>query len=156
MPGSLTSWNELENLANWASVLSFLLTLGVLFFSSQIWRAFRRKTAPITIVLCARQSKDCLDLPYRPRRDTLTRGELLGILGMYHGEKRFHTSQVDLYPVFSSGYFEAVVSGKRTPEKPSADRLEIQCDREFFIACENNIARGGPESEPEAEPSTVK
>jgi hypothetical protein len=72
-----------------------------------------------------------LPLPYSIRRGQLSRGELLGILGMYNGEKRFEPWT--FLSLFESSAFNDVLEGK-------SDELSIPCPPEFFQTVQEKLA----------------
>lgn len=74
--------------------------------------AARRREALITIRLISEFNgkQQSLDLPYTPRRDQLSRQEVLGIMGMYYGPDRFPPEIVR--PMLESGALAKVIDGK--------------------------------------------
>jgi hypothetical protein len=98
--------------------------------------ARRRRESPVTIRLRTSRAAaggsppawDEIALPYRPRRDQLSRAELLGILGVYGGKDRFDSRL--LLPLLESGRFDAVLAGDDSSE--SDDTLVIDCPPDVF------------------------
>ncbi len=64
---------------------------------------------PIQITLVGEGGKE-LKLPYRPRRDQLTRAEVAGVLGMYAGRRRYDLP--GLAVAYESGHFGDVLAGR--------------------------------------------
>ena len=75
-------------------------------------RAAERRRASITIQLATNVDGETrtLELLYKPRRDQLSRQEVLGILGMYYGHERFPPKVVR--SMLESGTLERVIEGK--------------------------------------------
>jgi len=69
--------------------------------------AEENRRAPITIRLV--NGNRTFELPYRPRRDQLSRQELVGLLGLYYGEPRF--DPVVVQGVLESGSLSRVLAG---------------------------------------------
>ena len=86
-----------------------------------------KRRAAITIrLMCDGQT---LELPYKPRRDRLSRQELTGLLSFYYGEKRFEPAIVRR--VLEDGSLSRVLAGDN--EHSSEDEiLEIRVDSDFF------------------------
>lgn len=68
----------------------------------------KRRAAPIQITLVAGDGRE-LRLPYRPRRDQLSRSEVAGVLGMYAGRRRYDLPGLSV--AYESGHFGEVASG---------------------------------------------
>ena len=71
----------------------------------------RRRSEPIRLILVRKTDKREHVLEYQPRRDQASRGELLGILGMYSGSGRFESSH--LVPLLESGEFSRMIDGSQ-------------------------------------------
>ena len=84
-------------------------------------RAAERRRASITIQLATNVDGETrtLELPYKRRRDQLSRQEVLGILGMYYGHERFPPKVVR--SMSESGAMERVIEGKL--DDSSSDEL---------------------------------
>ena len=101
-----------------------------------------RQKAPITIRLLCTPSNSAetssadstrprtLELPYKPRRDQLSRSELMGILGTYYGQERFPPKQL-VETVLSNGSLNRVLAGENDLDD-SDEILEIPCPPEVF------------------------
>lgn len=63
-----------------------------------------------------------VELPYRPRRDQLSRAELLGILGMYGGKERFETASI-VNKLLNDGQLDQVLD---CSIEQCSDQLTIQ------------------------------
>lgn len=101
-----------------------------------------RQKAPITIRLLCTTSNSAetsaadstrprtLDLPYKPRRDQLSRSELMGILGTYYGQERFDPKR-PVETVLSNGSLNRVLAGENDLDD-SDEILNIPCPPEVF------------------------
>lgn len=96
-------------------------------------RAAARRREPITIRLVVDDDRT-LDLPYRPRRDQLSRVEVLGLLGMYYGPDRFPAQFFE--PVLRDGSLSRVIEGKLDSDLDEI--LRIPVTSEIF----DRIAKG--------------
>ena len=68
-------------------------------------------------------------MPYKPRRDQLSRGELVGILGLYYGKERFDPDM--LRPILENGRLNQVLEG--TLDGSASDELlEIEVPPKSF------------------------
>lgn len=71
-----------------------------------------------------------LTLPYAPRRDQMSRAELLGILGMYYpGPQRF---ELDPTATFESGAFNEMLEGKSAS-------LTVRCTQSEFEQFQSSV-----------------
>ena len=110
--------------------------------STELFQANRiaaeRRKAAITIRLVCDMDRErkSLDLPYQPRRDQLNRQEILGIMGMYHGQDRFPPDMVR--PMLESGLLEKVIEGK-LEDSSSYELLEIKVPCEVFARIEIGV-----------------
>lgn len=90
-------------------------------------QAEERRRTEITIQLI--EGKRTFDLPYRPRRDQLSRQELAGLLGFYYGENRF--DPVVVRRVLESGALSRVLGGVTT-DGQRENVLKVEVDANFF------------------------
>ncbi len=107
------------------SVLAWLRS-ATIFRANRIAESKRR--APITIrLVCDDQT---IDLPYKPRRDRLSRQELAGLLSFYYGGKpRYDT--VIVRRVLEDGSLSRVLAGDN--EQSSEDELlTLHVDSDFL------------------------
>lgn len=96
----------------------------------------KRKT-PIQIRLVDGQRT--FDLPYRPRRDQLSRQELTGLLSFYYGEQRFEPAIARR--VLDSGALSQVLAGNAGD--PDVDNvLRVEVDQPFFDQVVKNVLTG--------------
>lgn len=104
-----------------------------------------RRKAAITIRLATvvDGNTKTLDLPYKPRRDQLSRAEVVGILGLYYGERRF--SPAVLRPILENESLSRVIEG-RLDDSTSDEVLEIPVDAEFFSRVENELKTSSQET----------
>lgn len=102
-----------------------------------------KRRAPITIRLVRSAEENCLarnencktfDLPYKPRRDQLSRQELTGLLSFYYGEPRFDPTIVRR--VLENGSLAKVLAGDDL-DSGSDELLELVVDWNFFDKVEN-------------------
>ncbi|MCA9258968.1 MAG: hypothetical protein KDA61_07200 [Planctomycetales bacterium] len=105
-------WEKLSDLHTVMGVLSSTLSAGTLVFSILLWKrnrdAERRRGAPIRLLVTADDCKT-LQLPFKPPRSQLSRGELLGILGMFAGPHPFDPAPVNA--AFARGDWERAKAG---------------------------------------------
>ncbi len=101
--------------------------------------AARRREALITIRLISEfgGKRRSLDLPYTPRRDQLSRQEVLGILEMYYGPDRFAPEIVR--PMLESGALANVIDGK-CDDSDSDELLVINVFSEIFSRIEQGVS----------------
>ena len=88
-----------------------------------LWLARKREKLEnerITIVISCPEVDVVLD--YKPQRKTLSRAELLGILGMHSSGGRFTLSK--LPKVFTSGQFDRIMSGEESVLRIEASEAE--------------------------------
>lgn len=81
----------------------------------------RLKETPIQISLVCNGSK--LALPYKPLRQSLTRAEVAGVIGMYALGRRYNVPA--LGKVFSAGTFDEVLKGKSNQLEIPASQAEL-------------------------------
>ncbi len=101
----------------------------------------RRLKERITLILVEVDKDFCktgenVVLPYKPRRDQLSRAELIGILGTYNGEKRFDSKM--LAPILIDGSLSRVLAG----EDQSSDwdeTLRIPCPSDVFKGFQSSL-----------------
>lgn len=125
-------WQIIEFLSyiEWMLSLILISLQIVIWFSvSRIWRKNReleaKAKAPITLILRGPTSvpvseRHDYEIPYRPRRDQLSRGELLGILGTYSGRERYDSK--GLRPILEDGSLDRVLAGD---DLGSADEILV-------------------------------
>jgi hypothetical protein len=70
----------------------------------------RRRAERIRLILVRESDHETHQLGYQPRRDQASRGEIMGILGMYYGQPRFEPSR--LVPILENGDFEQMIAGE--------------------------------------------
>lgn len=70
------------------------------------------------------ESGQTLFLPYSPRREKLTRGELGGIFGMFAGGRRYNIPGIS--KIFYSGAFDEILEGK-------SNILTVTCPENEFL-----------------------
>ncbi len=129
----------------WSDRITIVLSLVAAVFSVWAWvrttelirsnrLAAERRRAEITIRFRAlnRQSgqMQTLDLPYRPRRDQLSRAELTGIISFYYGQPRFDPAI--LRGLMESGHLSHVLAGDLVGTED--ELLAIDCSSEMFAA----------------------
>ena len=139
----------MEALWLWSDRFTIVLALIAAVYSVLTWtRSTRllksnrmaqlRRQAPITIRLTsidpnAEPRTDALatyDLPYRPRRDQMSRVELTGILSFYYrGSRRFDSKF--LTSIMEDGSLERVLAG-RDLDSNDDELLTIRCDWDVF------------------------
>jgi hypothetical protein len=78
-----------------------------------------------------------LELPFKPRRDQLSRGELVGILGLYFGKDRFDADM--LRPILENGLLNRVLEGA-LEESTSDESLEIEVPLNSFQQFKQKIS----------------
>ena len=93
---------------------------------SDVLRQQQLKEAPVSLILRGEDGRE-LSLPYRPRRDQLSRAELAGILGFYAGRPRFDLPHLRI--LFESGEFDRMLEGH-------TDQIHIPCPNSEFDAFE--------------------
>ena len=96
--------------------------------------AAKRRKAEITLrFICldddGKTKCDPVVLPYKPRRDQLSRAELAGIISFYYGEPRFDPSI--LRRVMEDGSLNRVLAGE-LDDSDADETLEIPCSEEFL------------------------
>lgn len=144
-----TLWLYLDRFTILIATVSALFAWWAWVRSTQLLKANRiaaeRRMAAITIRLVTLVDGQCmmLELPYKPRRDQLSRAEIVGILGLYYGEQRF--SPAVLRPILDNGSLNRVIEGK-LDDSTSDEILEIPVDVEFFSRVEQELNAGGKES----------
>ena len=106
-------------------------------------RASRRREAPIRILLrrqrlAAEPGLDVeqVELPYRPRRDQLSRAELLGVLGLYYGRERFDPTL--LLPILHDGTLNRVLAGTDDASQDD-ETLTIECPADVYEKIRSGI-----------------
>ena len=109
------------------SVRTFLQTTHLIQANR---RSAERRAAPIQIILCCPEAdgKPEIELPYRPRRDQLSRAELQGLMGTYYGPERFDARL--LLPILNDGTLDRVLAG--TDESGADEVLRINCPQDTF------------------------
>lgn len=138
-----TIWLFLGRFTSLTAAVSALFAWRAWMRSTELLKANRlaaqRRRAPITIRLVATVGgeRKNLDLPYRPRRDQLGRGELLGILGLYYGKERFDPDI--LRPVLEFGVLSRVLDGT-CDDSPADELLEIEVNSNSFHHLEQRVA----------------
>jgi len=116
------------------SLMAFVISLR-LRKSQKLAEAKRR--APITIRLIHQDQH--LALPYRPRRDQLSRQEIMGLLSLYYGKQRFEPSIIQR--VLESGELDRVLAGEDL-QGDSDENLEIKVHKEFFDTVLHRLSDG--------------
>ncbi len=124
-------WKTIEFLSyvEWMlSLIVITLQLLVMLRLSKIWRKNREREAKARSLITLRlrgpmnapqsEQRD-FEIPYRPRRDQLSRSELLGILGMYYGRERFDSKS--LRRILEDGDLDRVLAG----DDPSSDDEQL-------------------------------
>lgn len=143
-----TLWLFLDRFTILIAAFSALFAWWAWVRSTQLLKVNRisaeRRKAAITIRLMTivNGNTKTLDLPYKPRRDQLSRAEVVGILGLYYGERRF--SPTVLRPILENESLSRVIEG-RLDDSPSDEVLEIPVDAEFFAHVESELERNGQE-----------
>lgn len=125
------------------SFISMVLSVKIWWSTTQLFEFNRRqlakKRAKITIrIRCIEPAGDkTLDLPYQPRRDQLSRSELQGILGLYHGKDRFDAKC--LRSILENGELSRVIEG--ADEFSSDDEiLTLRVSSETFQSFQQGIS----------------
>ncbi|MFH1842620.1 MAG: hypothetical protein ABIF77_05390 [bacterium] len=100
--------------ANWVTFLSFIISvLGFGFTAYTLLRlrdeASRQRLDRDEIDIKVAYGTELVDLAYRPLRSQLSRGELLGIIGMYGGGGRFEPK--DMLELVCRGDLNRVADG---------------------------------------------
>lgn len=133
----------------WIGIGNFVNLVGLVTFGISIWTWFRvrflikaneRSTAPICILVINAETKEELTLPYKPRRDQLTRAELQGIFGFYFGVPRYDTAFIRR--ILHDGSFDKVIDG----DDPSSvdETLRIEMPAKQFEKLKAEIASPTP------------
>ncbi|MCM2373998.1 hypothetical protein [Aporhodopirellula aestuarii] len=135
------------------SLVVILTQLVILFKQHFIERRETRLLTPIRIILQGPDSESPgqfvrLLLPYQPPRHQLSRGELQGILGLYHGKGRFDPKA--MLSILENDSLEQVMS------TTGPDELVVPWDQDpridFSAAIPNQpIAADDAKQTPEAE-----
>ena len=140
MSDSFSAFNSIIGL------VGSVVTIVIAVFSSAGWvlRQLRKReqsaqslrAARIRIVLARRSDPQARQvLPYAPRRDQATRGEVFGILGMYFGGERFSFGPGVLAPTLESGAFDRMVSGE-------TDEVEVTLPDDEFDKFVQKLSSG--------------
>lgn len=146
------TWLYLDRVTILIAAASAVLSGLAWMRSTELLKANRlsaqRRKALITIRLTAKVDGrlQSLDLPYKPRRDQLSRGELVGILGLYYGKERFDPEI--LRPVLESGDLNRVLEGQ-LDESSSDELIELEVDPSSFLRLQQRLA-SPPSSSPHA------
>lgn len=142
-------WLNLDRATILTAAVSAVLSGLAWLRSTELLKANRisaeRRKAAITIRLLTvvDGNTKTLDLPCKPRRDQLSRAEVVGILGLYYGERRF--SPAVLRPILENGSLSRVIEGK-LDDSTSDEVLEIPVDAEFFTCVENELKTSSQET----------
>jgi hypothetical protein len=128
-----TIWLYLDRFTILIATCSALFAWRAWLRSTELLKANRiaaeRKKAPITIRLVCHEfagEVKSLELPYKPRRDQLSRQEILGIISLYYGEQRF--SPAFMRACLENGDLSRVLEGSN--DDSSHDELliiEVDC-----------------------------
>jgi len=134
-PGVMTElhWLWIDRIKLIAATIAAVFSVASWLKSRRLVASSRRdeekRMAPITIRLINEKRK--FDLPYRPRRDQLSRQELTGLLSFYFGESRF--DPVIVRGVLESGSLNGVLAGNGSNvDKESINLLAVEVDAKFF------------------------
>lgn len=137
-----TLWVWLDRLTIVVSIVSAYFACKAWYRSSVIFednrRLVERRRAPILIRLATGEGKQrrTAELPYRPRRDQLSRQELTGLLSFYYGPERFDPTIVRR--LLENGSLSRVLAGDL--DASDADEvLEIEVDQKVFDTMERSI-----------------
>lgn len=132
-----------EILGVWSSIVGLVAAVFACwgwFKTTELLRSNRevrmRREALITIILETEGNSD-LEIPYKPRRDQLSRAELLGILGLYCGETHFDRSL--LFNILQDGTFDRILAGKE-PASSEDEILRIKCPLSTYEQFQKVIA----------------
>lgn len=142
-------WLNLDRATILIAAVSAVLSGFAWLRSTELLKANRisteRRRAAITIRLMSvvDGNTKTLDLPYKPRRDQLSRAEVVGILGLYYGERRF--SPAVLRPILENESLSRVIEGK-LDDSTSDEVLELPVDAEFFSRVENELKTSSQET----------
>ena len=144
----------IEILWLWAGRLTTLFALLGAVFAVWAWlkatellatnrRAAKRRRAKITLrFVCLKDDgkSQCapVDLPYKPRRDQLSRAELAGIISFYYGEPRFDPSI--LRRVMEDGSLNRVLAGEMD-DSDADETLVIPCEEVFLDQIRQQIQK---------------
>lgn len=138
-----TFWLYLDRFTIVIAIFSAVFAWWAWFRSTELLRANRRaaekRRAPITIRLVTSidGQRESLELPFKPRRDQLSRGELVGILGLYFGKDRFDADM--LRPILENGLLNRVLEGA-LEESTSDESLEIEVPLSSFQQFKQKIS----------------
>lgn len=136
----------------WSDRVTIVLSLVAAVFSFKAWArtsdliranrlAAERRRAEITIRFRVKNAEtgraETLDLPYRPRRDQLSRAELTGIISFYYGQARFDPAI--LRQLMEDGQLSHVLAGDLYG--PEDELMTIDCSEEMFAAIQTAIAQ---------------
>lgn len=128
-------WQWLDRLTIVVGAISAGFAALAWYRSSELFkqnrRAAQRRRAPITIQLICEDGGQrlAMELPYRPRRDQLSRQELTGLLSFYYGEPRFDPGIVRR--LLENGNLNRVLAGD-LDASDTDELLEVIVDRAFF------------------------
>lgn len=110
--------------ANWVTALSFLISVPGFGFT--LWTLIRMRSdaerarrGREEISISVRFGDAAERLWYRPRRSQVTRGELLGIIGMFGGSERFEPA----------GLIQTIQDELKRVEDGKSDHLTIPLDQ---------------------------
>ncbi len=129
-----TAWTMADVLTTLAGVVAAGFSIAAWLQTTELLKSNREtkamKSALISIILRAsfpNAEIKTVELPVKPRRDQLTRGEFLGIIGMF-GDKRFEPTA--FRKCIESGHFYQILAG----EIPGADRdrLYVDCTGDIY------------------------
>ena len=127
----------------WSDRITIVLALIAAIFSLFTWWSLRvaekkrRQEICILFRCLDAAGSDEVALPYKPRRDQLSRGELTGIVSFYVGGglQRYNTS--GLRTILQDGTLDRVLLGDLWSGQD--EELEIPVDRELFEALRRSI-----------------
>lgn len=139
-------WFCIDTIATLAGLLAAFFSFKNWMRTTQLLKsnreAFERQKAPITIKLrtpdpSVVEGYDEVTIPYHPRRDQLSRSELVGILGLYYGKDRFPSQP--LIPMLQHGTLNRVLEGASSDD--SDETLIIELEQEMFDAFKEAIEK---------------
>jgi CRISPR-associated protein Csx3 len=145
----------MDTLWLWSDRVTIVLSLVAAVFSVWAWirttelirtnrLAAERRRAEITIRFRATDTEtgqsQTLDLPYRPRRDQLSRAELTGIISFYYGQPRF--DPCTLRDLMESGQWSRVLAGDM--DGPEDDQIVIDCSADMLLAIQAALVKKPP------------
>ena len=147
-------WDGINSVFEFLSKIDAFVGVAGAILAGLAWRKARQlrgdvlrqqqlEEAPVSLILRADDRRE-LSLPYRPRRDQLSRAELAGILGFYAGRPRFDLPRLRI--LFESGEFDRMLEGH-------TDQIHIPCPNSEFDAFEQCLKTQS--TEPEAGPSVA-